>query len=147
MKYSSATLRLFTLEKSVGFISTALEVEPSLCSLIGEPVLPSKPDGDKFSQSVWMLDSKHDESEPLDVHISSLCDQIRRRMDEFTAIKGRLESGDFFCMFSSESGQGSCIISSHNLSLIGACGMDLIIDLYPPDGEAVEASLENSSAE
>lgn len=132
IKSATASLRLYTHEKSISFISEALGCQPTAFRLADQPVYHRNPEGPKFTDSLWRFSSSLPDTEPLDEHVGYLCEFLRERMAALNAIGSRLCAKDIFCMFSSENGQGACAVSSDHMGVLAACGMELIIDLYPP---------------
>lgn len=127
---TKASIRFFTLEPRVDFISSALSVLPHRTHLIGEPVSSRNPTGPKRPDSVWIYESGLPDSASLDEHLGALCSVLSRGAEQLEAIKGRLDSYDIFCFLSSDTGQGGCCISPHHLKFLGDAGFEVIFDLY-----------------
>lgn len=129
---AAASIRIFTREASVDFITEALGCQPARSRLIGQPVTLRVPDAPKYADSLWTFSSCLPETEPLNEHVGYLCEFLKDRDLALGAIRPRILASDVFCMFSSENGQGACAVSCEHLGILAACEMELVIDLYPP---------------
>jgi hypothetical protein len=107
-------------------------VAPTRQHLKGEPRSKRNPASSVFEESVWLYQSPLPDTSDLHAHLEHLVNLLESRVQEMGGIRDRLRSVDIFCMFSSENGQGSAELSSGLIRRLGECGVDLIIDLYPP---------------
>jgi hypothetical protein len=87
---------------------------------------PSNP---QIEECLWVLDSGLSPSKPLEDHLQTLLSVVTSNADGLLKIKDRCRL-DFFCGFSSRSGQGGFGIDSSSLRRMGQLNIDLIIELY-----------------
>jgi hypothetical protein len=137
-RWSRAALRIVgdTLQPSE--INTRLGLEPTRSGIKGE----------RFSSrhravrrtSFWLLQSPLSTSLPLGEHLNWLLDRFEARHDLITSI-GEEFKVDFFCGFSSKSGQGGAIFDPALLRRLAVLGVPLVLDLYPP-GAPLETDKE-----
>lgn len=130
MVYSKASIRIFTLEPNVDFISFALNVLPHSFGLVGQPVSSFNPTASRRSESIWRYESTLPDTSPLDDHISKLCSVISQGMEQLRVIKSRLICCDVFCMLASDNGQGGGSISSQNMKILGDADFEIFFDVH-----------------
>ena len=131
-KITKASLRLFTNEASIEFISKSLCLIPSTQHVRGEPVSKRSAASGVYTYSVWIFDSRLPDSANIHDHLTSLVELLESKHEALDTIRGRTTAVDIFCMFSSESGQGSAEMDSCLLRRLADQRIDLVIDLYPP---------------
>lgn len=135
-KTASAAVRIWTDEPSPEFIVKALGIAPSRQFLKGERMSSRNPDSAVFERSLCIYESVLSDSHELHQHIRNVLDLLGSKLGALGPVRNQITRIDLFCMFSSESGQGSAELDSNLLSRIAGLGMDLIVDLYPPLGSA-----------
>lgn len=133
---TSASLRIFTDESSLSFVSSALQIPPSVQHLKGEHRSKRNPKSSVFEQSVWIYRSPLPRSVELSEHLEQLLSLLELKRQALKAIRRRVTSVDIFCMFSSESGQGSMELDALLLQRLAKQQIDVTIDLYPPSEAA-----------
>jgi hypothetical protein len=87
---------------------------------------------------MWLLESPLSEETELDQHIEWMVDLMEAKAAELQSVRATGFELDIFCMFSSQSGQGSAVLSAKLLGRLAVTGVELIIDLYPPCADEVE---------
>jgi uncharacterized protein DUF4279 len=132
-KTTKASLRIFSDERDIQFLSKAFGVIPSTQHLKGEPCSKRDLQSGAFEQSVWIYESPLPDSSELHEHLTALLELLESRESAIESIRNRITSVDIFCMFSSENGQGSAEMSADLLRRLANQRIDLIIDLYPPN--------------
>lgn len=135
-KCAEAALRVFTAESDVEFISSLIGVSPTERHLKGEPISKRNPGAGVLRESSWIYKSPLDDSRPLSDHIDAVLRILESPDADLKSLRSRVSSVDVFCMFSSESGQGSIELDSRLLQRLAKQQIDLIIDLYPPSEAA-----------
>jgi hypothetical protein len=130
---TKATLRVFTPESSLDFVSAALGVLPAQVHLKGEPRSKRNPQSTVYEESVWLYDSELPDCSELHEHIDALLTLLERNADRVANIRQRITSMDIFCMYSSDHGQGSAILQAELIRRLAKHDIDLIMDLYPPN--------------
>lgn len=131
-KTTRATLRIFTEEIDLAFISEALGVRPTEHEIKGDPVDPRKPEGRLREQSRWAFASPLPDTSDMHEHLEYMSKFLQFNHESFDSIRGLFASVDIFCMFSSTSGQGSAWISAQVQQVFASLEVDVVLDLYPP---------------
>jgi hypothetical protein len=90
-----------------------------------------RPDGG----SVWVLDSGLPPSRPVEDHVEALLRLVRPRGDELRKVRGTCE---IFIGFAAEDGQGGMSFLAPVLDELAQLGIDLVLDLYPPERAEAE---------
>jgi hypothetical protein len=135
-KCAKAALRVFTPESDVEFISSCIGVSPTERYRKGEPISTRNPGAGVLRESSWIYKSPLDDSRPLSEHIDAVLRVLESPDADLQSLRSRVSSVDLFCMFSSESGQGSMELDAPLLQRLAKQQIDLIIDLYPPSESA-----------
>jgi hypothetical protein len=129
---TSASLRMFTDEMGLDFISIALGVQPTRQHLKGERRSVRNPQSSLFEQSVWIHDSGLPDSSELHEHVDCILKLLESECLGMARIRARISQIDIFCMFSSEHGQGSAELNAGLLRRLADQNVTLLLDLYPP---------------
>jgi hypothetical protein len=132
-KTTGASLRVFTDETVLKFISDALGVEPTKQRIKGELRSKRNPKSSVFEKCAWLYDSGLPDSCELHEHLDSLLKVLESNRVPLASIRHRIAAMDIFCMFSSEHGQGSAVLDADLLRRLGELDVDVAIDLYPPN--------------
>lgn len=133
IKTTHATLRLYTDESSLDFISDAFEAKPTRAHLKGEPQNRRNPEGIKRKESAWLYASPLPDDSELEDHISHLLGLLEKEPRTLESIRDRITSMDIFCMYSSENGQGSAVLDAKLIQRLAKQNIDVVFDLYPPN--------------
>lgn len=131
-KWSAGSLRIVSRTITVDEISAVLGIQPDDHFEHGSLDIACNPDTFRRERSVWILKSGLSSDRWLQEHAEALVRRVEGHRDSL----GRLaESCDLelFLGFSSESGQGGCLLPARLLTQIGSLGLDVVLDLYPPD--------------
>src|SRR4051812_15109478 len=126
---SSATLMEFADMSNFGGISKWLGTEPSK-KIPAEPAHTSDPSAP--NKHKWMLVSKISDTRPLSEHIEKMVDLLERRGPVPPDLKKNIREVSIFCMFSSETGQGSAELNAELMQRLANLQVGIVIDLYPP---------------
>lgn len=129
-KWNSATLRISSNTISAAEITVILGVKPTNSYEKGTPVSSRNPKSLLRQESVWLLESGLDNSEPLDTHIAKLISLVEGKFDLFKELIPVCHI-DIFCGFSSENGQGGFVLDAGLLKRLTAIPVDIVFDLYP----------------
>jgi uncharacterized protein DUF4279 len=84
--------------------------------------------------SVWLLESGLGDDKPLNEHLAALLPFIESHSEEIRTLS-RDCTVDLVCAFSSGNGQGGFVLEHDVLRKIGEAGLDIVLDLYPPERE------------
>lgn len=129
-KWAKASLRVFSDAVSIEDISALLGVAASHSYRKGQPV-SSRNEKVLRHESVWLLDSPLADSKDLTSHLEWLLDFIEPRLHVIRSLQTACHV-DLFCLFASETGQGSVTLNSSLIGRLAKSGLDLLIDLFPP---------------
>jgi hypothetical protein len=131
-KWSTASVRIVSEVLGVEDISTALNIVPDRAFAKGDLASPQNPRSQRLAASVWLLDSVLGNDRWPDEHIAMLLSRIA---DSQSAVRDLAASGQAELMlgYGSESGQGGCVLSAEILKELADFGLDLVLDLYPPE--------------
>jgi hypothetical protein len=86
---------------------------------------------DRWSNSLWFLESPLGENRGLSDHLAWLLDHLEPKIPVLSALS-QSHRVDLFCGFSSGSGQGGFVLDTSILARLGRLGVPLVLDLYPP---------------
>lgn len=81
----------------------------------------------------YSIHSTTSDSEPLSSHIEELLSVLEPRVERLKRLSGEA-SLRLFCGFSSGNGQGGFSLSPELLSRLARLGIEVVFDLYPPEG-------------
>lgn len=134
-KWSAGSLRIVSRTITVEEISAVLGIQPDDHFEHGGLDIACNPDTFRRERSVWILKSGLGSDRWLQEHAEAL---VRRLEGQREALGRLAESCDLelFLGFGSESGQGGCVLPARLLAEIGSLGLDVVLDLYPPDEAA-----------
>jgi hypothetical protein len=129
-KWYRVSLRFFGDELPLEQVGSILSLEPSVAG----PKDDVRRGQYRFQQTAWVHRFTTDTTESFETQLSRLVPHLE-------AVEQGLRSllllpdvrGDVFLGFSSGNGQGGCSFSPDLLARIGALGLSLTLDLYPPD--------------
>ncbi len=132
-KWFRASLRVSGNALQPDEISSLLNLKPTKAHLRGEP--RSSKSKLAWNNSLWMLQSPlSDECEPVQ-HLEWLLNSLEPKAGIIKGIANRFHV-EFFCGFSSESGQGGFTLDAQLLQRIASLGIAFSLDLYPPESAA-----------
>jgi hypothetical protein len=131
-KWSTATLRIASKDLSVEDISAALNIAPDRAFSKGSLASPRNPQSQRLEASVWLLESGLSNDRWPDEHIDALLSRISSSKLAICnlAVSGQAE---LVLGYGSENGQGGCVIEAAILNELADFGLDLVLDLYPPE--------------
>ena len=130
-KWARASFRAWSDELPPDVIRDALgldegELRPKGVDRAGRPAPGRK-------AHVFRLASGLAPSEPLERHLSVLCDRIEPLASKIDGLRDRCDF-DLFCGFGSLNGQGGFTLSPALLRRLAALNIAVSLDLYPPSG-------------
>lgn len=123
--WTRASLRLSSRVANAEDVTKALGVEPSEVR-------------DRHTgEYVWVLDSGLPASTAADEHVESILERLRPNL---RALNGFPGGADIFLGFASENGQGGMVLHAALLGELAQYGIDLVLDLYPPEASVSDLS-------
>ena len=102
----------------------------SMLGLKGE-IWKSKLPSPRSRHSVWQLKCPLGDQLSMEEHLKWLLDQLEPKTGAIRLL-AKIYKLEFFCGFSSASGQGGFTLDNSTLSRIANLGIALGLDLYPP---------------
>lgn len=129
---TGATLRIYTKQESVSFITDALGINPTKTNLRGKNIAQTNLDSILFKESCWLYCSPLSDSSELIEHLSYFAELICSKTEQIKSLSNMIESINLFCMFASDNGQGSAYLSPDMLKFYGENNVSITLDLYPP---------------
>jgi hypothetical protein len=131
-KWCRATFRIFSEALTSGEITVRLGVSPTGAYEAGDPVSSRSPDHIR-REAGWFLESGIDDTEPMHRHLAALLTRLEPAIDRLRELAPECRLMDFFCGFSSSTGQGGFELEPELLErLTRIPGQGLKLDLYSP---------------
>jgi hypothetical protein len=129
---SRCALRISSKTMSAEKIGHLVGVTPSKAYDASQPI--SRTNRNPRGISVVLFESGVRADASLEEHIAKVLHDFQPRTGELRSLRKECNI-DLFCMYSSESGQGTCTLSSMVLRELANFDVSLIIDLYPPTSD------------
>ena len=133
-KWSAGSLRITSQTVSASEISACLGIVPDDQFERGTLTSPRNPRSYRREASVWIRRSGLGNDRWLDEHAAALAKLLDGHREELMRLSVACDL-ELFLGFSSENGQEGCSLPAHLLAEIGALGLDIVLDLYPPTAE------------
>ena len=130
-KWSSAAFVATSKTLSLNQIQEIIGLPPSRFHNIGDPV-SSRSSTPVHNRDYYSIQSKSLESESMEQHIEEILSLLEPRMDAIRRLSSEANLC-LFCGFSSGNGQGGFGLSPELLSRLARLGLEVVLDLYPPD--------------
>jgi hypothetical protein len=128
-KWSSASLRIFGEKLRPEQIDAMLGLKATHIHLKGQRRSPRHKA--VWRESLWSLRSRLSDDHSIADHLEWLLERLEPKADAIKTLSAEYHL-DFFCGFSSDSGQGGFKLDSITLERIAKLGVPLVVDLYPP---------------
>ena len=133
-KWSRCSLRISSDKRSCESISKVLKAEPSSAANRGDPTSKHAPASGVRELSSWILESGVGTTQSLEEHLGALLPFVEAHAEGLQQLAEDCKL-EIFCGFSSGNGQGGFVIEHDLLRRIGEVGLDIVLDLYPPERE------------
>lgn len=122
------TSRTVTADEISGRLGIAADQQFERDSLMS----PRNPTSARRETSVWIKRSGLPDDSGLADHVRALVDLAGGRREALVGLS--VDCNLELCLgFGSENGQGGCVLPAHLLCEVGALGLDIVLDLYPPE--------------
>jgi Domain of unknown function (DUF4279) len=118
-KWTRASFRVITTSIAPTDITEQLAMEPTEVS-----ERPTRP-------RAWILDSGLRSARSAEEHIEALLEKLRPHEAALHGLDA--DHLEVFLGFSSDNGQGGMVIDARLLGELARLGIDLVLDLYPPE--------------
>lgn len=131
-KWFQVSLRFQGDALPVDEVGGRLNIEPSAIGRLGEHI-NGNPKYAIYPTNLWVWAMTHDSTISFEEQIGALLELLEPKKQALTEILSLPHvEGEIFLGFSSSNGQGGTYLSSSLLSRVGALGLALNLDLYPP---------------
>ena len=124
----SDTLAPSDIEKLIG-------LTPTRTYKIGDPV--SSRSSTTRKGHYYSIQSCCSEYEEMEKHIEEIVSLLEPKKDAIHLLSSKAKVR-LFCGFSSGNGQGGFVLAPKLLTRLSELGLELVLDLYPPDGTNVK---------
>jgi hypothetical protein len=132
-KWYLVSLRLIGERLPVDRLEAILNIEPSYIGKLGEHIQGNQ-NYAKHHTNIWTWDSPLDDNVPFETQLDKLLLELEPRKKElFEILSIQGVKGELFLGFGSENGQGGANFSNEIIKRIAMLGLDIGLDLYPPD--------------
>ncbi|MEU7005417.1 DUF4279 domain-containing protein [Streptomyces sp. NPDC046332] len=137
-KWSAGSLRItsrtVTAEEVSGRLGITADQQFERDSLTS----PRNPAGARRETSIWIRRSGLPDDSELTDHVRALVELVDGRREELASLS--VDCNLELCLgFGSDNGQGGCVLPARLLAEVGAIGLDVVLDLYPPEPAATVA--------
>ena len=138
-KWSAGSIRITSRTVTASEISGRLGITADQESERDSLMSPRNPTSARRETSVWLRRSGLPDDTDLADHVRALVALVDGRREELASLSAdcdlQLRLG-----FGSENGQGSCVLPASLLSEVGALGLNVVLDLYPPEPATTDTS-------
>ncbi|MFE4546952.1 DUF4279 domain-containing protein [Streptomyces sp. NPDC056785] len=138
-KWSAGAIRITSRTVTVGEISGRLGIPADQQFERDSPMSPRNPTGARRETSVWLRRSGLPDDSDLTDHVRVLVALVDGHREELASLSADCDL-ELRLGFGSEKGQGGCVLPAPLLSEVGALGLDIVLDLYPPEPTTTDAS-------
>ncbi|UUU44241.1 DUF4279 domain-containing protein [Streptomyces sp. NBC_00162] len=134
-KWSAGSIRITSRAISASGISVRLGITADEQFERGSLMSPRNPSSARRESSVWIRRSGLCNDSELADHVRTLVGLVDRCREELAHLSADCDL-ELLLGFGSENGQGGCVLPAGLLSEVGALGLDIVLDLYPPESAA-----------
>ncbi|MGW1532578.1 DUF4279 domain-containing protein [Streptomyces aureus] len=100
---------------------------------------PRNPSSARRETCVWIRRSGLPDDSDLADHVRALVELVDGHREELASLSADCDL-ELFLGFGSENGPGGCVLPARLLAEVGALGLDIVLDLYPPEPTTTGAS-------
>ncbi len=130
-KWSSAAFVAVSESLSPKMIEENIGLPPTRSHMIGDPV-SSRPNAPVRKTHYYSIQSMSNSTDPMEKHIDEIITQLEQRLEKIKRLEEKANLY-LFCGFSSGNGQGGFSLSPEMLTRLSRLGLELALDLYPPE--------------
>ncbi len=132
MKWSKGSIRIMSQAVRASEISARLGLTADAEFERGSLMSPRNPASARREGSVWVLRSGLPDDRDLAEHVRALVGLVDGCRE---ALGGLSDDCDLELLlgFGSENGQGGCVLPADLLADVAGLGLDIVLDLYPPE--------------
>ncbi len=138
-RWSAGSIRITSRTVAAGEVSRRLGITPGQQFERDSLMSPLNPTSARRDTSVWLRRSGLPDDTGLVDDVRALVALFDGRREGLASL---LDDCDLELRlgFGSEDGQGGCVLPAPLLSELGALGLDVVLDLYPPEPATADAS-------
>ncbi|MFF5924416.1 DUF4279 domain-containing protein [Streptomyces flavochromogenes] len=133
-KWSAGSLRITSQTVGASEISARLGIAPDDQFERGSLTSPRNPSSVRREVNVWIRRSGLGSDRWPEEHVAALVRLFDGHREELIRLSDACDL-EVVLGFGSENGQGGCVLPAHLLAEVGALGLDVVLDLYPPTPE------------
>lgn len=126
---ASAALRVISEHLSARDIADHLKIQGGRLVERSKVTAPGATQAPQRGDSRWILESKLEDSRPLQDHIAHLIAVVEKNSTAFQGIAEKCHA-DIWCTFSFAEGQGGVSLEAKLIERLSALSVDLIFGLY-----------------
>jgi len=130
-KWSGAAFTASSLSLTPEETTDLLGIAPTRSHRIGDPISPRITNAAR-KDHYYSLHANRPSTAPMHEHLEVLLAQLEPRREALEQLRGQAQLC-LFCGFSSSNGQGGFTLTPDLLQRISALGLELVLDLYPPN--------------
>jgi len=128
--WTKLSIRVASRTLDAARIAQEIGLAPTRVAERGQPVSPRS--SAVHEQAACFYESPLSDASPIEEHMAWLVELLEAKRTQVSAVAPECEF-DVRLGFSSTSGQGGFALTGAELGLLGSLGVQLNIDLYPPD--------------
>lgn len=137
-KWTAGSIRITSRTVTAREVSDRLGLTADRQFERGSLLSTRNPGGARRETSVWIRSSGLPDDSDLTDHVRTLVELVDGRREELASLSAACTL-DLVLGFGSENGQGGGVLPAHLLAEVGALGLDIVLDLYPPESAATFA--------
>ncbi|MFJ3338944.1 DUF4279 domain-containing protein [Streptomyces sp. NPDC086766] len=138
-KWSAGSIRITSSTVTAGEISGRLGIMADQQFERDSLMNPRNPISARRETSVWLRRSGLPDDSDLTDHVRALVELVDGHREKLAGLSADCDLE--LCLgFGSENGQGGCVLPARLLAEVGALGLDIVLDLYPPEPTTTDAS-------
>lgn len=137
-KWSAGSIRITSRTVTAGEISGRLGIMADQQFERDSLVSRRNPISARRESSVWLRRSGLPDDSDLTDHVRALVELVDGHREKLAALSADCDL-ELWLGFGSENGQGGCVLPARLLAEVGALGLDIVLDLYPPEPTTTDA--------
>ena len=130
--WSTGSIRIMSQAVSAREISVRLGLTAGGEFERGSLMSPRNPASARRESSVWVLQSGLPDNSDLAEHVRALVGLVDGCREELGRLSDDCEL-ELFLGCGSETGRGGCVLPTDLLAEVASLGLDIVLDLYPPE--------------
>ncbi|MGW7660743.1 DUF4279 domain-containing protein [Streptomyces sp. NPDC054756] len=137
--WSAGSIRITSSTVAAGEISARLGITADQQFERDSLMSSRNPSSARRETSVWLRRSGLPDDSDLTDHVRALVELATVHRHQLAGLSADCDL-ELWLGFGSENGQGGCVLPADLLAEVGALGLDIVLDLYPPEPTTTDAS-------